>query len=88
MPSSTQRALSASRRTIRDSPSVSEELRVIERYTRPDLGHMEVEITIEDPGAFTAPHTFVRTFTLLTDWEIHEYVGNEFNVDVNHLVGQ
>ena len=66
----------------------TEQLRVIERYTRPDLGHLEVEITIEDPGAFTEPHTFNRTFTLLPDWEIHEYVCNEFNVDINHLVGQ
>lgn len=66
----------------------TEQLRAVERYTRPDLGHMVVEITLEDPGAFTRPHTFTRSFTLLTDWEIHEYVCNEFNVDVNHLVGQ
>jgi hypothetical protein len=66
----------------------TEELRVVERYTRPDFGHMVVEITLEDAGAFTGPHTFTRTFTLLTDWEIHEYVCNEFNVDINHLVGQ
>jgi len=62
-------------------------LRVIERYTRPDFGHLEVEITMEDPGAFTRPHTFRRGFILLTDWEIHEYVCNEFNVDKDHLVG-
>lgn len=63
----------------------TEQLRVVERYTRPDLGHMVVEITLEDAGAFTGPHTFTRTFTLLTDWEIHEYVCNEFNVDINHI---
>ena len=63
----------------------TEQLHVIERYTRPDLGHMEVEITLEDPGAYTARHTFVRTFTLRPDWELLEYVCNEFNVDIEHL---
>lgn len=63
----------------------TEQLRVVERYSRPDLGHMVVEITLEDAGAFTGPHTFTRTFTLLPDWEIHEYVCNEFNVDINHI---
>jgi hypothetical protein len=66
----------------------SEELKVIERYTRPDLGHLEVEITMEDPKAFTKPHTFKRGFILLPNWEIHEYVCNEFNVDKDHLVGK
>ena len=66
----------------------SDALHVIERYQRPDLGHIEVEITLDDPKAFTKPHTFKRGFTLLPNWEIHEYVCNEFNVDVEHLVGK
>jgi hypothetical protein len=66
----------------------TDQLHVIERYTRPDLGHVEVDITIEDPGALTAPHTFHRTFLLRPEWEILEYVCNEFNIDVDRLVGQ
>ena len=66
----------------------TEQLHVVERYTRPDLGHMEAEITIEDPGAFTRPHTLKRTFVLRPTWEIKEYVCNEFNVDAEHLVGK
>lgn len=66
----------------------TEQLHVVERYSRPDLGHLEVEITIEDPGAFTASHTFNRSFTLRPDWELLEYVCNEFNVDVQHLFGE
>jgi hypothetical protein len=65
----------------------SDQLHVIERYSRPDLGHLEAEITMEDPKAFTAPHTFKRSYTLL-DGEILEYVCNEFNVDAEHLVGK
>jgi hypothetical protein len=66
----------------------SDQLHVTERYQRPDLGHLSVDITMDDPKAFTKPHTFNRTYALLTDWEIHEYVCNEFNVDAEHLVGK
>jgi hypothetical protein len=66
----------------------SDQLHVIERYTRPDLGHLNIEITMEDPKAFTKAHTFNRTFSLRPSWEIQEYVCNEFNVDAEHLVGK
>ena len=66
----------------------SDQLHVIERYRRPDLGHLEIEITMEDPKAFTKPYTFKRIHTLMDKWEIHEYVCNEFNVDADHLVGK
>ncbi|MBV8843798.1 MAG: hypothetical protein JO307_13395 [Bryobacterales bacterium] len=66
----------------------SEELHVIERYSRPDLGHLNVEITLDDPKTFTKPHTFKRAFTLMANAEILEYVCNEFNVDAEHLVGK
>lgn len=53
----------------------SEEMHLMERYTRPDLGHLKVELNIEDPRAFTKPYTFTRTFTLAPkEWELQEYV--------------
>jgi hypothetical protein len=63
-------------------------LHVIERMRRPDLGHIETEITLEDSKAFTKPHTFKRTHTLMAGAELLEYVCNEFNVDAEHLVGK
>jgi hypothetical protein len=66
----------------------TDKLHVIERYTRPDLEHVNVEITIEDPGALTAPHTFNRQFIFHPEWELLEYVCNEFNIDSDRLVGQ
>jgi hypothetical protein len=60
----------------------TDKLHVIERYRRPDLGHIEVEITLEDPGALTKPHTFKRLHTLDTGWEIHEYVCNDLVLDL------
>lgn len=60
----------------------TEQLHVIERYRRPDMGHIEVEITLDDPGALTHPHTFKRLHTLDTAWEIHEYVCNDLVLDL------
>jgi hypothetical protein len=52
----------------------SEDLHVIERFRRPDLGHLNVQITLDDKTAFTKPYTFDRVFTLAPGWEIQEYV--------------
>jgi hypothetical protein len=65
----------------------TEQLHVVERYQRPDLGHVEVEITLEDPGALTKPHTFKRSHTLDRGWEIHEYVCNDFVIDLDRSGG-
>jgi hypothetical protein len=63
-------------------------LHVIERVRRPNLGHLEIEITMGDPKAFTKPHTFNRTYLLRPTWGIQEHVCNEFNVDAERLVGK
>jgi hypothetical protein len=51
----------------------SEALHVIERFRRPDPGHLNVEYTLEDPQAFTKPYSFTRKFTLVTDRDLREY---------------
>ena len=52
----------------------SDAMHLTERYRRPDLGHLNVELTIDDPKALTKPYTFERTFTLAPNWELQEYV--------------
>jgi len=52
----------------------SKDMHLTERYRRPDLGHLNVDVTIEDPEALTKPYTFTRTFTLAPNWELQEYV--------------
>ena len=61
----------------------SDAMHVIERYRRPDAGHLQIQYTIEDPKALTKPFTFNRVFTS-ANREIHEY----FCTDTNHLVGK
>jgi len=52
----------------------SDAMHLTERYRRPDLGHLSVELTIEDAKALTKPYTFNRTFTLAPNWDLQEYV--------------
>jgi hypothetical protein len=67
---------------------ITEKLHVVERYRRPDLGHLEIETTIEDPGVVAKPFTTKRVADLAPDQEIHEYICNENNQDVGHMVGK
>jgi hypothetical protein len=52
----------------------SDAMHLTERYRRPDLGHLNVELTIDDPKAFTKPYTFTRNFTYAPGVELQEYV--------------
>jgi hypothetical protein len=63
------------------------QLRVIERYLRRDYGNLDVEVTIQDPGAYTKPWVQHRLSTLETEWDITEYVCNENNQDPGRLAG-
>jgi hypothetical protein len=66
----------------------TDQLHVVERFSRPDLGHLQIDITVEDPGAFTKPHSFQRIYNLMENTDLLEYVCNEFNVDKDHLYGK
>ena len=52
----------------------SDAMHLTERYRRPDLGHLNVDLTVEDPKALTKPYSFTRVFTLAPTWELQEYV--------------
>ena len=57
----------------------SDQLHMIERLTRTDLGHIAYQVTYDDPKTYTKPVVSDRTFTLRTDWEIQEYSCEENN---------
>ena len=66
----------------------TEQLRTTERFRRPDFNTLEYEVTIDDPGAYTAPFTLVGGHTYAKDTELMEYICNENNQDVEHIVGK
>ena len=57
----------------------SDQLHLVQRFSRPDRGHIAHEMIIDDPKAFTKPWKTTRTFTLRTDWEMMEYSCEENN---------
>lgn len=63
-------------------------LHVIERFRRKDFGHMEIQITIDDPKAYTRPWTVTQVVHLLPDTELLEFICNENNQDLEHLPGK
>jgi hypothetical protein len=47
---------------------------VTERFTRRDFGHMDVQITIEDPQLYARPWNVTLPYTLMADTELIETV--------------
>lgn len=66
----------------------SESLRLTERFRRVDFGHLEIQITIDDPKAFTKPFTVVKHPQLRADYEMLEYFCDENERDSRHMVGK
>ena len=65
----------------------SEALRLTERFHRVDAGHMDFQVTIEDPKAYNRSWTLPVGLDLIPDGELIEYVC-ENERDKQHLVGK
>jgi hypothetical protein len=50
----------------------SESLVLTERFRRPNVGHLEIEVTYTDPATFTTPLTVTQKLRLLPDQELIE----------------
>jgi hypothetical protein len=66
----------------------TEALRVIERFTRRSFGQMDLEMTIDDAKAYTKPWTVRASVRLLPDEDLIEYICEENNRDLPHMVGR
>jgi hypothetical protein len=62
----------------------SEALRLMERYHRRDFGHMDVEMTFDDPQMYAKPFTIKFTEELWPDSDLFEYFCNENEKDRAH----
>jgi hypothetical protein len=59
--------------------------KVTERFTRPNFGTLNIEITIDDPKAYTKPFTVRVQQRIMVDTELIEFVCEER--DAVHYVG-
>jgi len=64
----------------------TEAMHVTEKFTRRDFGHLEIQITIDDPKAYTRPWTVNARFDLMPDTELIENICED--KDTPHLVGK
>jgi hypothetical protein len=63
-------------------------LHLIERFRRRDFGHLDIQLTIDDPKAYTKPWTAAWEIQFDADTELLEYVCNENEKDLKHMVGK
>jgi len=65
----------------------TEGLRLTERYHRRDAGHLDLQVTFDDPKAYIRPWTLTVEFDLIPDGDLIEYIC-ENERDKAHLVGK
>jgi hypothetical protein len=66
----------------------SESLRMTERFQRRDFGHLELAVTLQDPGVYARPWTVAAGGSLAPDTELLEFVCAENEKDRAHLLGR
>ena len=66
----------------------TEKLRFTEKFTRSDFDTMKYEVTVDDPGAYTAPFTNTFQMRWNGNQELFEYVCQDNNFAPVLLVGQ
>ena len=63
----------------------TEALRLTERYHRRDFGHLDAEVTFDDPGAYERPWTVKVPMELFADTELLETVCRENEKSLAHI---
>jgi hypothetical protein len=63
----------------------SDKLTVIEKFRRPNLGRLEIEITINDPTYYTKPWTAPTVLRLTPDSELFEFICQENEKSSAHM---
>ncbi|MBT3711001.1 MAG: hypothetical protein HOG19_16285 [Gammaproteobacteria bacterium] len=71
----------------RDGLPSTDQLHLIERFTRPSLDTAHYEVTIDDPGAYTAPWTSSFVMGWQEGDEMFEYVCQENNLSPESMLG-
>ena len=71
----------------RDGLPHTSQLHLVERLTRVDFENLNYEVTIDDPGAYTAPWTSGYTLGFTRGAELFEYQCQENNLSPESMVG-
>jgi hypothetical protein len=66
----------------------TESAKLTERFRRPNFGNLEIEITVDDPKAYTKPWTVKVNQRIMVDTELIEFICQENDKSVPHMVGK
>jgi hypothetical protein len=72
----------------RKGSPMTDAARVTERFRRVNYGHVEIDVTINDPKAYTRPFTVKLNQVILVDTELLDYFCLDNEKDAKHLVGR
>lgn len=64
---------------------ITDAARITERFRRPDFGHLQIEITVEDPKAYTQAFTFTLNQVIKLDTDLLDYVCRDNEKDAGRL---
>jgi len=64
---------------------LTEAAKITERFHRLNFGQLEIELTVDDPKAYTKPWTIKLNQTIRLDTDLLDYVVNENEKDLQHI---
>jgi hypothetical protein len=67
---------------------LTDRARMTERFRRPNYGTLEIQVTVDDPKAYTRPWTVSLNQHIALDMDLLEYACLENEKDVPRLVGK
>jgi hypothetical protein len=59
--------------------------KITERFRRPDFGHLQIDITVNDPKAYTKPWNVTVNQILAADTDLLEFICLENEKDIKHM---
>jgi hypothetical protein len=72
---------------IAGSP-LTDQAKITERFRRVNFGMLQIDVTIDDPKAYTKPFTVRFNQRLTLDQELIEFICNENEQSASHLLGK
>lgn len=72
----------------RSGSPLTDAAKITERFRRVNYGRMEIEITVDDPKAYTRPWTVKLNHNIVLDTELIDYLCVENEKDASRLIGK
>jgi len=72
----------------RNGSPLTDAATIIERFRRVNFGRMEIDVTIDDPKAYTRPWTIKLVHNIVLDTDLIDYICTENEKDFSHMIGK